>query len=45
VSESMVDHVIRIKLGDKWKIVFRTPYGHYKYLVILFGLINVPTTF
>ena len=36
---------IRIKLGDEQKIVFCIPYGHYEYLVIPFGLINVPTTF
>ena len=36
---------IRIKLGDEWKIVFYTPYRHYKYLVIPFGLTNAPTTF
>jgi hypothetical protein len=36
---------IRIKLGDKWKTAFRTRYGHYKYLVIPFKLINAPATF
>ena len=38
-------HRIRIKLGDKWKTAFRTRYGHYEYLIILFELINAPATF
>ena len=36
---------IRIKEGDKWKIAFRTPYEHYEYLVIPFGLTNVLAIF
>jgi hypothetical protein len=36
---------IRIKEGDEWKIAFRTLYRHFEYLVIPFGLINVPATF
>jgi hypothetical protein len=36
---------IRIKEGDEWKTAFRTPYRHFEYLVIPFGLTNVPTTF
>ena len=27
------------------KTVFRTRYGHYEFLVMSFGLTNVPTTF
>ena len=26
-------------------MVFRTPYGHYEFLVMLFGLTNAPTAF
>ena len=36
---------IRIKKGHKQKIVFRTYFGLFKYLVMLFGLINVLATF
>ena len=36
---------IRIKRGDKWKIAFRIRYNHFKYLIIPFGLINIPATF
>ena len=35
---------IRIKKGDEWKIAFRTCFGHYKYLVVPFGLTNGPAT-
>ena len=34
-----------IKKGDKWKIIFKTCYSYFKYLVILFSLFNTPTTF
>jgi hypothetical protein len=36
---------LRIKKGNEWKTVFKTCYGHFKYLVIPFGLANTPTTF
>lgn len=38
-------HLIRIREGDKWKIVFNTPTSHYKYLVMPFGLKNAPAVF
>jgi len=36
---------ICIKKGDKWKTIFKTRYGHFKYLVMPFSLTNAPMTF
>ena len=38
-------HCIRIQKGDKWKTAFRTQYGYFEYLVMLFELTNAPATF
>jgi hypothetical protein len=38
-------HQVRIKDEDIHKTSFRTRYGHYEFVVVLFGLTNAPTTF
>ena len=38
-------HQIRIKKEDMPKTAFRMRYGHYEFLVLPFGLTNVPATF
>ena len=38
-------HLVRIKEGDEWKTAFNTRTGHWEYLVMPFGLMNVPAVF
>ena len=38
-------HQLRIRSGDVPKIVFRTRYDHYEFLVMSFGLTNAPAAF
>ena len=38
------DH-LKVHGEDIQKTVFRTPYEHYEFLVMLFGLTNAPPTF
>lgn len=38
-------HLVYVAEGDEWKMAFRTRYGSYKWLVMLFGLSNAPSVF
>ena len=38
-------HHIKMKFEDILKTTFRTRYGHYKYLVMPFGVTNAPSVF
>lgn len=38
-------HQLRVRERDVAKTAFRTRYGHYEFLVMLFGLTNAPTVF
>ena len=38
-------HHLRVRDSDIPKIAFRTQYGHYKFVVMLFGLTNAPAAF
>jgi len=38
-------HQIRIKSSDVSKTAFRTRYGHYEFMVMLFGVTNAPAVF
>ncbi|XP_019242805.1 PREDICTED: uncharacterized protein LOC109222982, partial [Nicotiana attenuata] len=38
-------HQMRIRASNIPKTAFRTPYGHYEFLVMSFGLTNAPAAF
>lgn len=31
-------HLVRVRVGDEWKMASNTPLGHYKYLVMPFSI-------
>ena len=37
--------MVQMREGEEWKTAFQTRYGHYKYTVMPFGLMNAPATF
>ena len=37
-------HQLRVRKADNPKTSFRTRYGHFEFIVMSFGLTNVPTT-
>ena len=38
-------HQLRVRKADISKITFRTWYGHFEFMVMPYGLTNVPTEF
>jgi hypothetical protein len=38
-------HQVRMNMKDITKTAFRTHHGHFKFLVMSFGLTNAPATF
>jgi hypothetical protein len=38
-------NLVHIRKGDEWKMTFKIHYGHFEYVVMSFGLINVPIIF
>ena len=45
LNSTSVYHLVPIREGDEWKMAFKTPIGHFEYLVMPFRLTNAHIIF
>jgi hypothetical protein len=38
-------NLVHIRKGGEWKMMFKTRYGHFEYVVMPFGFTNAPIVF